>query len=175
MKSVYKYLLFSALILCTSLMWAPESAKAQGGDTPFPWGSEIQVNWETLNGVWYIEGDRGRSYFSIEVETLMDASGVPGSLVHTIQVTQYDPNTHHVLASGVGVAVEYQRIGALFMQTPNASRYVLVMRAYEGATGKPDDTVPVLTMRALDTANAQGFSFHFVMKRLSYEPIYFGR
>lgn len=69
-----------------------------GGDSvPWPWGSEIELPWDQLDGVWRVVKSDCQSYFAFLPTKRKVSNGT-----HLTQVIQYDPNTCEKVAWGYG-------------------------------------------------------------------------
>jgi len=62
---------------------------------PWPWGSEINMPWKNLSGVWEVSDGNCENLFLFKVGS--DANGDK-----VVSITQYDPKSCKVIAQGLG-------------------------------------------------------------------------
>ena len=69
-----------------------------GGDSvPWPWGSEIELPWDQLDGIWRVVKSDCESYFAFLPTKRKVTNGT-----HLTQVIQYNPSTCEKVAWGYG-------------------------------------------------------------------------
>ena len=110
-----------------------QTTGVDGGDfTPFPWGNEIPIAQNMLQGVWAPISIECGTYFSFELSE--PTSKRPQRIV---TVKQFDPDTCNILASGVGY--ELEKVFYVSMVGPNGRAFDLTIRAFNRKELKKTD------------------------------------
>lgn len=101
--------LFAATVLAATIVraGAPQEKlqcvyggdqSVSGGDSvPWPWGNEIDLPWDNMDGIWRVVKSNCDSYFAFVPTKRKVSAGT-----HLTQVTQYDANTCEKIAWGYG-------------------------------------------------------------------------
>jgi len=99
-------------------------AGGSGGDfTPFPWGNEIPIAQDTLQGIWAATTVECGTYFAFEVRNNASKSQ------RIVKAKQFDPQTCTILSSGVGY--ELDRVFYISMVGQNGRSFDLTIRAFD--------------------------------------------
>lgn len=103
------------------LCWGSDNYSIKGGDgRPWPWGSEVQIPWHNIQGVWKATGGSCTDEFIFKTKT--DQNGEK-----MVQITQYDPVSCKVVARGLG----YETNRYIYAQMVHQGRsYNLTIHAF---------------------------------------------
>lgn len=111
----------------------------QGGDSvPWPWGNEIELPWEQLDGVWRVAKGDCNSLFAFLPTKRKVSNGT-----HLTQVIQYDGTTCEKIAWGYGT--DSDRVLRSSMSNGRKS-FSLTVRAFPRTVSQITPKVSEMTM-----------------------------
>lgn len=134
-------------------------ASIKGGDSvPWPWGNEIEIPWDHLEGTWKVVNSECEAYFDF-IPT--DKTGSSGP--HLTKVVQYNPNSCDRISWGYGT--ETDRVIRASM-TNGRLAFNLTVRAFPKEKVVPKNATPNLgeSVIVLSMYPKNGWSY-----RVNYE------
>lgn len=118
-----------------------------GPEVPFPLDATLPFPWGNIEGIWSVALDDCYSLFSFKVET--DFKGK--QYLHVLQI---DHSTGTLLAEGVGLSVENDKLvrAAMTSKVNGEGSYMLFIGSYKNTSqvsirGQTTKTITVLTVR----------------------------
>ncbi len=119
-----------------------------GPEVPFPLDAILPFPWASIEGVWRVELNAVHLIFSFKVEK--DLKGK-----QYLRVLQIDHTTNQLLAEGVGIGIENDKLvrAAMTSKVDNSGSYMLFIGSYKNTAhfvvaGQLTSTVTVLTVRS---------------------------
>lgn len=85
----------SFVLLSAGIAGASSGIIVGGSDVPFPLDYPLPFPWDTITGVWKVEGRNLNMYFSFEVKADCDKGQI-------LKVLQVNPNSGEIVAEGIG-------------------------------------------------------------------------
>lgn len=140
-----------------------------GPEVPFPMSITLPFPWGNIEGMWkVVTNDGTQILFSFSVETDKDGK-------QYLRVLQIDANTQAVLAEGVGIAIENDKLVRAAMQSKvSHSSYMLFVGSYknqgqQALGGIVSKAITVLTVRPF-TDLMGGQDVQVVVQKVSNAP-----
>lgn len=135
-----------------------------GPEVPFPLSDRIYLPWGLIDGTWEAMDKDMYAHYIFKVQS--DCNGQK-----ILRVMHIDPATGEVIAEGVGIADQSERIIRAIMRG-NGYSYVLHMSAYRNTkSAKLPKTAMVLSVLPLgDEPNAETY---YILRKLLNNPYQF--
>ncbi len=112
---------------------------------PFPMSSSLPFPWDKIEGIWTAKGNGVDLIFSFEVQTDRDG-------VQFLSVEQIDAKTGELVAQGVGLSVENDKLVRAAMSGSFGGAYMLFIGSYKDPNSLAPNRIPksvtVLTVRS---------------------------
>ncbi len=141
---------------------APSPALA-GGDSVFPLDFPLPFPWDTIEGLWMVEGDNElNAYYSFEL--VKDCEGR-----QLLQVMQLDPASRQVVAEGVGYKMNSGLQVWVAMEGP-AGTYMMRIGAYRTKGLNPKTVTGVRIFPFKSPGNEQRYRIHKVEEQPMQKP-----
>lgn len=125
----------------------PGKGNPKGGpEVPFPLATTLPFPWGNIEGIWKIVTNEGTQIsFSFTVQTDLDGH-------QYLSVAQIDTSTGQLVAEGVGISVETDKLVRAAMKAKNGAAYMLFIGSYKNTNqyvvgGQASKSVTVLTVR----------------------------
>lgn len=140
---------------------------AGGPEVPFPLSITLPFPWGNIEGMWKVVADDVEIFFSFSVQTDLDGH-------QFLRVLQIDSKTHEILATGVGIGVETDKLVRAAMTSKVQANYMLFIGSYKNTSqyvvgGEAPKSVTVLTVRPFtDLMGAK--DLQAIVTKVSNEP-----
>lgn len=111
---------------------SPDSCKSDfqptsGDFTPFPWGSEVHLSKNNLDGIWAPSSNQCGTYFSFKTRSNNDLNQ------RLVNIIQFNPYTCEILATGIGYELDRVFHAAMISNNLDQSKFQsfdLTLRAF---------------------------------------------
>ncbi len=154
------YLLLKRLSLLLISLLIGLSACADGGEIPWPLGTEAPFPWKSINEtVWKVDIPDGESRSQILLRLKVIETS---ELLKQLQIEEIDGKTNRVVATGIGVEEGFL-VRAVMVEN-DGQLYRLVMRYYDGLEGHKGMGVTFLPFINNDCEENCGY--HYLLSRV---------
>jgi hypothetical protein len=153
LKRLLMLVLGLSLTLATSL--TSTSARAGGHDSPFPLDFPLPFPWDTIEGVWAVDGGDLQAFFSFEVQSDCQNRQI-------LKIREINPRTGVVVARGIGnyTPSKMQVYAAMKPTSGSTDVYLLYLGLYEDTHVTPPRKVYGLRVASFDTESFTDFRIH---------------
>jgi hypothetical protein len=138
----------------------------QGPEVPFPMSTTLPFPWDKIEGIWNAKGQGIDLFFSFRVQTDRDGR-------QFLAVEQLDAKTGELVAQGVGLSVENDKLVRAAMSGSFGGAYMLFIGSYKDPKSLAPNRIPrsvtVLTVRSFSNMVGQDDQ-QFTVSKVSNLP-----